>query len=390
MELLILLFILFIVFLVLENRIHSRQLNKIPLRISVTGTRGKTSIVRILASVFREHGIHVLAKTTGSEAKLIFPDGREELIRRFGITTILEQKKLIRKAVKEEAQCLISEIMSIHPECHSIETRKIIKPHITLISNIRADHIHLAGQSIEELSVYFLNDVYQGSQVFVHQEEVNESLASGVLGKGAELMPVPKGAAQNLKITPSAANQSIPENLDIIYAVSKHFGIEDVTIENGVEHARLDIGSLEIFRLEEGEKEIFFVNAFAANEPESTMKLVNKSLGIIGKNNPVKAGLLALRSDRGERSKQWMEYLVERTDHGFYPLFLTGAHSRILHRKIKGSEIIRGLDAESITRSILSGCDTSTVVFGMGNFHGAGRKMVEYWNEKGTRILKEN
>ena len=56
----------------------------IPLRVMVTGTRGKTSVARSLASVLREDGRKVLAKTTGSEAALLLPDGTERPLHRRG------------------------------------------------------------------------------------------------------------------------------------------------------------------------------------------------------------------------------------------------------------------------------------------------------------------
>ncbi len=386
MELVTTLFIFLIALLVLENIIHSRRVKQIPMRITVSGTRGKTSIVRTLVSVFRSHGIQVLAKTTGSEAKYILPDGLEEAIKRRGKATILEQKKLIRKAVKENAQCVISEIMSIHPECHSIETRKIIKPHLTLLTNMRADHIHLAGKSIKELSGYFLNDIEQGSKVFIHEKEISEELASGFLRKNAHQVVVSKDVAQKLRMSQTTINKHMAENLDMVYTVSKHFGIDDDTIEKGIEEAKMDAGGLEIFRLNEGEKEIFFVNAFAANEPESTMKLVDKTIGIMEHNYPATAGLLALRSDRGERSQQWLEYLMKKKNNCFHPLFLTGSHTQVLHRNIEGSETIRERNPERITRSILTACDAGTLVFGIGNFHGMGKRLVDYWKKNGVKF----
>ena len=53
-------------YLVLERIRLDRYRSAIPLTIAVTGTRGKTSVTRMLASVLRESGRRVLAKTTGS------------------------------------------------------------------------------------------------------------------------------------------------------------------------------------------------------------------------------------------------------------------------------------------------------------------------------------
>ena len=71
--------IIFILFLgVMETVSHRRNLMKIPLRILVNGTRGKTSVTRLVASALNEAGLMTYAKTTGSDAKWIMPDGSEK------------------------------------------------------------------------------------------------------------------------------------------------------------------------------------------------------------------------------------------------------------------------------------------------------------------------
>ncbi|MBC6948955.1 poly-gamma-glutamate synthase PgsB, partial [candidate division KSB1 bacterium] len=57
--------IVFLLYLIYERISLNRHRNAIPLRISMTGTRGKSSVVRMLASVLREDGKKVIAKTTG-------------------------------------------------------------------------------------------------------------------------------------------------------------------------------------------------------------------------------------------------------------------------------------------------------------------------------------
>ena len=90
--------IIFILYLVFERIAHERRIASVPLRIAVTGTRGKSSVVRMLASVLRESGMSVAAKTTGSQARIVLPDGSEEDIRRRGIPSVIEQKSLVKKA----------------------------------------------------------------------------------------------------------------------------------------------------------------------------------------------------------------------------------------------------------------------------------------------------
>ena len=50
----------------IESLVHRRCLSKIPYRIHVNGTRGKSSVTRLIAAGLREGGIRTCAKTTGT------------------------------------------------------------------------------------------------------------------------------------------------------------------------------------------------------------------------------------------------------------------------------------------------------------------------------------
>ena len=57
---------------------HRRHLRAVPVRIHVGGTRGKSTTTRLIAAGLRAGGRRVLAKTTGSQPRLILPDGSEQ------------------------------------------------------------------------------------------------------------------------------------------------------------------------------------------------------------------------------------------------------------------------------------------------------------------------
>ena len=65
-----------------------RQRDAIPIRIHVNGTRGKSSVVRLIAAALRAHGLRVYAKTTGALPRLIAPDGAEFPVYRPGLTNV--------------------------------------------------------------------------------------------------------------------------------------------------------------------------------------------------------------------------------------------------------------------------------------------------------------
>jgi poly-gamma-glutamate synthase PgsB/CapB len=373
---------LFLIYLATESVVFIRRLKRVPIRITVSGTRGKTSIVRTLASVFRAHGIKILAKTTGSEAIYILPDGSLEKISRKGLTTILEQKRLINKAVKLDVKCIITEIMSIHPDNHKVETNNLIKPGLTILSNFRADHTDVVGESIREISELFMNDVFPGSKVIIPEEELNEFILKGIQQNQARLITANTGISDELNLPESVSQKHIPANLDAVVTASRYLGIPDENIIKGILDARLDIGQLEIFRFHTDNRNLWFVNAFAANDPVSTIQIIHKTREILAPEitgTPEIIALLALRSDRGERNRQWLDYLKSDGKDLFSRIWVSGLHAPIFTRKLENCKKFKSRNPEEITRQIIESAKGDILVFGIANIHGLGREMVEYW-----------
>ena len=81
-----------------ERILHRRRLARIPIRIHVSGTRGKSSVTRLLAAGLNEGGVVAAAKTTGTLARMIFPDQEEIPVYRPLGANIIEQKRVIASA----------------------------------------------------------------------------------------------------------------------------------------------------------------------------------------------------------------------------------------------------------------------------------------------------
>jgi poly-gamma-glutamate synthase PgsB/CapB len=378
--LLLILILLLTGFLVIESVIHGRNLKKIPLRITVSGTRGKTSVARTLASVFRSAGYRVMAKTTGSEAMYILPDGSEKPVERWGLVTILEQKKLIRKAIREGAECLVAEVMSIRPENHSVETQKLLKPHLTILTNFSPDHLDVVSGRREDIIRLYANDVYPASRVMIHQDESDQDLLDLItVNKGYPVVAA-AGLHRSLNLPMEVYHNHQDINLDLVIRTSQLFDIKENDVFNGIMGSKLDIGRAQVFCVEQAAKRIHFASVFAANDPESTVNLIKKITERFDAGKNAVAGLLTLRSDRGERSRQWLDYLRSPDAISFSHLFITGSHTAAFCRKIKYCMAIPGNNPATITRFIINRIEPGTIVFGMGNIVGSGRALVEYWS----------
>jgi len=162
---------LWISYLLWEAVALARHREAVPLRIAVTGTRGKTTVTRRLAAILAEDGRKVLAKTTGSDANYVFPDGSIQEIHRLGSPSIIEQKRLLRRGAALGVDVVLAEVMSVHPEYHRVECQRILRPHLVAVTNFRADHIEAQGSTEEDVASVLSLDVPAGAKAFVPEAE---------------------------------------------------------------------------------------------------------------------------------------------------------------------------------------------------------------------------
>ena len=136
-----------------EQRGHHRRLTSIPQRIVVNGIRGKSSITRLCAGALRGGGLRTVAKTTGTAARFVLPDGTEEPIhRKFGLANIVEQIGIIRRAAASQPDVLVIECMAVLPELQEINERKLVRSTICVISNVREDHLDEMGPTLDDVA----------------------------------------------------------------------------------------------------------------------------------------------------------------------------------------------------------------------------------------------
>lgn len=383
--------------LIVERVRLDRSRNAISLRITVTGTRGKTSVVRLLASVLRENGQSVLAKTTGSEAALILPDGSVERIRRRGQPSILEQKVLLHRGAALEVDTVVAEIMSIHAENHLAETHHILKPHTVLVTNFRVDHTGAVGDTREDVAAVLALDVPDGASVFLPEEECLPAFRAMVEERGADLTEVPVGtAASVLEGGDGSGPADFGDNLDLVVAAARSLGVDNETFRRGIRGAMQDIGALRLWQYkgENSTAPTFLVSAFAANDPESTMFVYDRVMKTLELRPDRCVGLMSLRADRGDRSLQWADALAGGLLSRFSHLYVTGLHAPAFQRHVRrlvGSDAspihaLRSASALDLTETALSGIREGGVVFGFGNIGGVGEELVEHWAGVGEAV----
>ncbi len=377
----------------LSERIRiKKKYRYIPLRICITGARGKSSVTRLIASILNQAGFSVLAKTTGSKPVIIFPDGKEKEIIRRSPPSILEQKNLLKIGEDLNVQVLVSEMMSIQPESMLVESGRILRPHILIITNVRVDHIEHWGTTKEEAAACFSAAVPGGSTVFIPTEEMYPVFQEKARKAGSKVISVSQEIFNDFPLykLSSTANK-FEQNIRLCLAVSDHLGIDRSQVKKGIASVQPDFGCLKAWKIPMGEGGSIwhFLSAFAANDPISTRQVlekINKVKSLAGKKF---IGLLNLRGDRGGRTLQWLKAVKRGDFPEFDRLVLSGEHALSFKRKLRKFpcrsklSVLKEKKAEKIMDSLLEISRDEAVVIGMGNMGGAGEELVKYWQKAG-------
>jgi poly-gamma-glutamate synthase PgsB/CapB len=376
-------------FLLLEERAVSRRARRLPLRIAVTGTRGKSTVARLIAGSLRAAGWSVLAKTTGSKPMVILPDGSEEEIGRRGLPTVLEQKTVLERAGRLGVRALVSELMSVRPEVLAVESRRILRPHILVITNVRVDHRDEQGRTKSEVARSLASAVAPGSAVIVPEAEFYPEFEREARKAGASLISVSALRPPVDEPWP-ATRPAFSEDLALALAVAERLGIPRETAFAGVAATRPDFGSLRVWEADLGIPPAPWVlaSAFAANDPESSGLALERLRGLPPAAGRELVGLLNLRADRGDRTVQWIEALEDGFFADFSSLYVVGAHVaarrwRRLPGRAPAVRPLPGRLVESIMGEIIRGRPRGAVLVGLGNMGGLGERFVLHWEKIG-------
>ncbi len=343
-----------------------------------------------MAAALREAHFSVLAKTTGSKPVLIFPDSREEEIKRKGKPTILEAKKALKKGARLGIDALVVEMMSIQPECALVESQRILRPHILIITNVRLDHRDEQGRSRPEIAVSLASAVPPEATIFLPEEELRPEFEAVAAKMKAKIVRVQKGVSGEPPGSDQTPWPGFEENTRLALAVTDSLGVPRGVAWRGIRQAEPDFGSLKAWQAELGRQPAawILISAFAANEPESTAIILSYLKGRLTPLGRKMVGVLNFRQDRGDRSLQWLEACKNGFFSGFDRLYVIGAHVHSLRLKklarTDGGVIpLRASSPRAVMDRITADEPAGAVLVGLGNMGGLGAKLVELWEEKG-------
>jgi len=363
---------------IIEYYFHQKKLSSIPIRIHVNGTRGKSSVTRLIAAGLRESGLTTLAKTTGTAPRVIDKHGKDRIIHRLRLPSIGEQIKLIDFFSSEDPDAVVIECMALQPHYQWISEHQMIKSNIGVITNVRPDHIEEMGSSLSDIAHSLCNTVPLNSVLISGEKKQSEIIKGACKSNNSEYIrseesSVDRDVMKNFKYIEH------PSNVAVALDVCEQVGVSRDIALKGMQLVEPDIGALVSKIIQFEGCRIRLINAMAANDPISTLQIwaLVKSLYTEGRNICV---FFNSRSDRPLRSKQMIEitfnkikpnYLIVRGDNIDKEINQFRAHSP----KTK-LQIISSNQSSKVVISEIIKVPSETIVFAIGNQVGVGQEIL--------------
>jgi poly-gamma-glutamate synthase PgsB/CapB len=380
---------------IIEFAYHVKNCMSIPIRIHVNGTRGKSSVTRLIAAGLREAGIKTFAKTTGTLPRVIIHDGTEFPVFRKGTANIIEQVRIVAFAARNKAEALVIECMALQPSLQSLCELKLIQATHGVITNVREDHLDTMGPDERDVAYALLGTTPVGKTLFTCEKDYIEEFEDVCNDRNARLVVIADDEIASVQDRDVDEFRYVEhkDNIALALKVCNELGVPEDVAMRGMKKAAPDAGSLCDVRLNFFGRRINFINGFAANDPESTEKIWRMALA---RHADVDSRIMIINSrlDRPDRLRQIGEALGRWPRADRYILIGTGSYfftqyafkSGIDQRLFSNAE---NLDTEMIFEEILKHCKRTTMVMGIGNIAGPGIDLVTYFRNRSEEIVMQ-
>ena len=354
-------FLLYLIWEAFRVRADRKKLTHV---IYVNGTRGKSTVTRMIAAGITAGGHRVMCKTTGTLPIAIYPDGHQEEVHRRGPANIREQMKFLHIAAKEGADYLVIECMALLPEYQRVSGKNMLHCDIGVITNARLDHMDVMGDTREEILTCLMEMLPENGRIFTAEQDFRDMFEARAKKLGSSLTVTNEHSLGDL---PGAEALDFPENVALALAVCEAVGVERRTAYKGIEGFIRDPYALSVFR---GNNTVF-VNALSANDVSSTQMIYDK---IRGEEDEELVILINNRGDRPARAKD-MARLVKEMQPA--RVWILGDNQQALEALCKKAAPKAQLTGYSIAEEVPFVSEKPRLIMAVGNIKNEGIRLVE-------------
>ena len=378
----------------LEKKQHWKFLQKIPIRIHINGTRGKSSVARLIAAGIRNSGYNVICKTTGSQPRVMFNETSEIPINRGCIPNIIEQAKIIEFATKQQADVLVIECMALKPELQSYSELELIKSTHGVITNCGPDHLDVMGPTERDVALALAATVPVNSRLYTNEKTHHAIISYAAKDRNTELINIIDKSTINAEDMSRFSYIEHKENVALALTLCIDLGIpRDIALE-GMIRSQPDFGAMKLTQIHWRGSQLNLLNAFAANDPASSKLCWNQSVNY-SQQQAQRIMLVNCRADRHERSTQLALMCASLTDIDKIVVIGNGRNSFIQPAKIAGINeqkliVPKIQNPELIANSIAELTGNSALIVGIGNIKDIAADLISFFEENSFNNIAEH
>jgi poly-gamma-glutamate synthase PgsB/CapB len=378
-----------------ELATHRRRLYQIPVRIHVNGTRGKSSVARLIAAGLRHAGKRTCCKTTGTLPRMIMPDGSEYPVFRPSSANVIEQIRIVAAALEAESEALVLECMALRPSLQWLCEDKLVRATHAVITNAREDHLDVMGPTARDVAKALAGMVPIGGKLYTAERDILDEFEFVCRERRCELFPVSAEEVAAIAPLDLAGFRYVEhaENVALALKVCQAVGVERRLALQGMWNAQPDPGAMTAHEMNFFGREINFVNGFAANDPQSTERIWRLALERYA-DVEKRIAIFNCRADRPDRSRQLGSVVPSWPAADHYLLIGSGTFifaKFAVKAGLDPRKLVFAEDhpAEDIFESIVELTGRRSLAMGMANIGGIGLDVVRYFaNRSSVRVFK--
>lgn len=299
---------------------HQALLDSMTLRVSVSGTRGKSALTKSTAQALHDRGLSVYAKVTGTDP-LSFKDGKWNPIKRDPKNkAILEENMWEVKRYWPMDACVL-ENQGITPYTMNVFNELFVRPNYLFIANVRRDHAGDLARSLPRMAKAFAHSAPRKTtlvngerdpKLIKIMEKVCKDRGVRFLDASPERMEIP--GLENIAILDTFLQDWIGEGLT---------SSEKSTLRSRLQK-RFTWGPSSL----EGVK---WFHGAEINDVDSTREVFN----YLQKKHPLPTTMVAyFRHDRTDRTATFIPYLRDLLKEGKIERVVLGGHRASMAARI--------------------------------------------------------
>ncbi len=362
-----------------EFQNHQRVLDAIPLRIHINGTRGKSSVTRLVAAGLRAGGLKTFAKTTGTAPRVIDSGGMDHIIHRLRKPSIGEQVRLMRFFAREKPDAVVMECMAVQPQYQWISEQQMVKSQIGVITNVRPDHLDEMGPTTEDIAYSLGNTIPPNGTFITAETEYLPQLAAISKARNSACVTIDESAVTREDLHRFNYLEH-PQNVSLALEVCQTAGVDRKTALDGMVTVQPDLGALVVWKLRFNEAGVSFINSMSANDPVSTLNIWE----FVIDRYPVEGDIcvfLNTRDDRYYRTKQLLQMTMEHIKPDRFVVRGEKIRTQIRHLQHYSPDTkVNIIRPEAPYDQVIDAFRTlrhDSMIYAIGNQVGAGQKIID-------------